>query len=332
MFRFQCPFCGKKVSAPEEKVVARNSCPGCKKPILVPALPSFPKNELPTPQAKDYPRLRRSLALIRARRKVRAILDLCGFGASVTGRLCLALILCTFLFGVSLAVSLAIDAPPTYAIAQAMTIFITAFVSFLVLVLGPDDEGLVTQLNYVRVHLPKAEAAWRERKNELAAERLRQQERADKLRQQERAAQVERANERRERKHQQQVIWATGETRQASSAQLYILSLRFIFFPCAMILPFVVTYAIDQERKHIASPIWLCLTAVTALVVGWWFWPSASMTKGKNIIRTLIGMVLAALAPFLPAFLCVGLFLIAIIAAKGGSGEKIWVRGHWRRK
>jgi hypothetical protein len=79
------------------------------------------------------------------------------------------------LFGVSLALSFAIHDPPAYAIAQATGIFVVAVVPSLVLALGPSDEALDTRLDQIVTYLPEAEAAWREHKSQLAAERVRRE-------------------------------------------------------------------------------------------------------------------------------------------------------------
>ena len=189
MIRFACPSCSTEYQAPDHKAGVTYTCSRCKKKMVVPGTPKATRSApaeaktggWPAPQAMDYPRMQRSLALLRARRQVRRILDASGFGPSAVGRLCLALILCAVVFGVSLVLSLAIHQPPVYAIAQSTGIFLAAFTPFLVLVLGPSDAELATRLDYIVAQLPKAEAAWREQKNQLAVERLkRKQERAER--------------------------------------------------------------------------------------------------------------------------------------------------------
>jgi hypothetical protein len=134
----------------------------------------FPRSPARPPQAHDYPGMRRSLFLLRSRRKVRMILDAGGFGSSALGRLSLALILCALLFGVSLMLSFAVHAASGTAIALATAILVAAFIPFLVLVLGQSDDEVTKKIESLAASLPHAEAAWRERKSQLGAEWLRQ--------------------------------------------------------------------------------------------------------------------------------------------------------------
>ncbi len=120
--------------------------------------------------------MRRSLAVIRARRTVRRWLDMSSFGPSSAGRLCFALVLCAVLFFVSLGASLAINDPPGYAVAQAGSILVVAFLSLAFLVLGPGDQRLDSRHDQLITYLPQAQAAWVEYQKQRRAERLRKRQ------------------------------------------------------------------------------------------------------------------------------------------------------------
>jgi hypothetical protein len=199
MIRFHCPTCGKPYSAAEELAGRNTVCNQCSHVFCIPHQPKpITKSQqvvpppIPSPpavlEAADYPRMRRRFALVQARRKVRTILDTSGFGPSTLGRLCLALILGAFLFGGSLALSLAYHHTPMNAIVQAGAFLLTAFVGVSILILGPSDQELAAQSDYLVTALTKTEAAWWEYKNQLVAERHKRK--LDRAKQQEEVRQL----------------------------------------------------------------------------------------------------------------------------------------------
>jgi hypothetical protein len=196
------------------------------------------------------------------------MLDISGFGPSSSGRLCFALLICLVLFGISLIVSFATHQAPPLAIAQAMTIIVTGFIPFMVLVLGRADDQLAKQYDLIVASLPNAKAAWVEHKKRLAAGRLREKEEraeceAEEREGEERQERALRGAEERELGNlavSQSVVLAMP----TKSVALAFL-LAFLFGPLGMLY----STAAGGLIMLMVSPIVACATGGLGLLISW---------------------------------------------------------------
>lgn len=129
----------------------------------------------------------------------------------------------------------------------------------------------------------------------------------------------------------------------------YMLVLRIVFVICLAVLPFLFTYLMDNDGKMIINPIWLAITAGTAILIGWLLWPSESMARWRNAnsaeahalnltLGTLLGVAASIFAPFLVSLalcllICPGLLVLPVILGGASSGLRgpTWVSGYLRR-
>jgi uncharacterized membrane protein YdbT with pleckstrin-like domain len=175
-----------------------------------------------------------------------------------------------------------------------MTIIIAGFIPFMMLVLGPADEELAKQYDYIVACLPKVKAAWTEHKKELAAEKHRQkQERAEREEEeQEQEERRERALRRAEEAAQNQAAVAAGQSvRQSvvftmptkSVALSFILA--FFFGPLGMLYSTVAGGLIMLMVSILVG----CLTLGSGLLITWpiciiWAMVAAS-SYNQNLLR-----------------------------------------------
>ncbi len=118
----------------------------------------------------DYPRMKREFAVVAIRQGARNLCDTANFGPSTAGRLCFALVLAALLFGVSLAISFALESAAAFAIIQGLLVFGLALTIYSTLILGETHEQLASRHAQLDQELPTAEVAWIKHKTRVRAE------------------------------------------------------------------------------------------------------------------------------------------------------------------
>ena len=177
-----CSTCGAKLRAPDGTVGRTVKCPKCGAGIKVQGMLATVSRTPPEQRAllspnkesssgtypPDYPRMKRELAVVAIRQGARNLCDTANFGPSTAGRLCFALVLAALLFGVSLAISFALESAAAFAIIQGLLVFGLALTIYSTLILGETHEQLASRHAQLDQELPTAEVAWIKHKTRVA--------------------------------------------------------------------------------------------------------------------------------------------------------------------
>jgi hypothetical protein len=131
--------------------------------------------------------MKRRLAILQVRQKVRALCDATGLGPSTGERMCCALIASVVPFVLSFGLSIAFRQSAGYAAIQGIGSFLIFAAAGLFLVSGVSDKELSASISRLAAELPAAEAAWEDHEERERAE----QEQAER----ERAERAEREQE-----------------------------------------------------------------------------------------------------------------------------------------
>lgn len=137
------------------------------KPLV--GLPAANDKDSGVSQPPNYPGMRRRLALLQLRQRVRSLCDWTGLGPSNGERLCFALIVALLPFVFSFALSFAFHQPAGYAALQGVGAFVIV-TGFLGLLIGwATDTELEARKARLLHELPEAEAAWYAYQNKVSA-------------------------------------------------------------------------------------------------------------------------------------------------------------------
>jgi hypothetical protein len=122
--------------------------------------------------APNYPAMKRRLAILQMRQKVRALCDATGLGPSFGERLCCALIVGVVPFVVSFVLAFAFREPAGYAALQGVGAFALVALFGILLIGRASDEELENWRVAMAAELPRAEALWREHQRRTHMERI----------------------------------------------------------------------------------------------------------------------------------------------------------------